>query len=114
MSGFFSATHRFVTENTGLDAKGHWYSPRRYDAHLDQLPEVSSLRGLNKAEHLNYTIKRLLVLTLREMTTPVIVPVNYSVENGVLTVATGDAVSSTTLQINSQGSSVSSNKLTLS
>ena len=67
MSGFFSATHRFVTENTAADAKGHWYSPRRYDAHLDQLPEVSRLRGLTKAEHLNYTIKRLLVLTLRDL-----------------------------------------------
>lgn len=94
------------------NAKGHWYSPRLYDAHLDQLPEVSSLRGLTKAEHLNYTIKRLLALTLREMTTPVELA-SYYVEDGILYTAVGDTVSGTKLQINSQGVSVSGTKLQL-
>ena len=122
MSGFFSAPRRFVTENveTIPDAKGHWYSPRRYDAHLDKLPEVSVLRGLTKSGHLNYTIKRLLILTLREITASVVpvdpvIPVvsNYSVEDYTLYTDTGDEVSSATLQINNIRVSVSGTKLKL-
>lgn len=114
MSGFFSASRRFVTENTGPDAKGYWYAPRRYSAHLEKLPESSGIRVLSKSEHLNYIIKRLVVLMFREMSTPSTpVAPNYSVENYILSTDSGDVVSSTTLQINGTGVKVSGTKLRL-
>lgn len=114
MSGFFSAPRRFVTENTGPNAKGYWYAPRRYSAHLVQLPQHANLHILSKSEQLNYVIKRLVILTFREMSTPSTPAVpNYSVENYILSTDSGDVVSSTTLQINGTGVSVSGTKLRL-
>lgn len=117
MSGFFSAPRRFVTENTGPDAKGYWYAPRRYSARLEKLKERANLRILSKSEQLNYMIKRLVVLTLRkntiptEGTTPVVSV--YSVEDYILYTDSGDTVSSTTLQINSTGVRKAGTKLKL-
>ena len=86
MSGFFSSSRRFVNEPTSQPAEGFWYVPRRYDFEREVLPDVNRLRGLTKSEHLNYAIKRLLLLTMRDVS-------GYWVEGLLLHTTLEDTVS---------------------